>query len=310
MHWRRKWQPTPVFLPGESQGPGSLVGCHLWGHTVRHDWSDLAAAAAVAVSSWSFLVAQLVKNLPVMWETRVWPLGWEDPLEKGKATHSSSLVWKISWTEEPSGLPSMGSQRVGHDWMTNTHTVSSYPLHSWRNWRNLSLASFLLCLKWDTDGLFSLGQEISVWLKPQMIHLDCQKVRSSHQLDDNYKMHSLWSTNPVGVLCLVAQSCPILATPWTVAHGDFSRQEYWSGLQALLQGIFPTQGSNSGLPHCRQILYHWATREAQVTMGEAGNVNPCLLKHIRNPKYEIGYVEVVSKIKQVYFCFLRLKPMA
>ena len=43
MHWRKKWQPTPVFLPGESQGRGSLVGCHLWGpHRVGHDWSDLA----------------------------------------------------------------------------------------------------------------------------------------------------------------------------------------------------------------------------------------------------------------------------
>ena len=46
MHWRRKWQPTPVFLPGDSQGRGSLVGCRLWGCRVRHDWSDLAAAAA------------------------------------------------------------------------------------------------------------------------------------------------------------------------------------------------------------------------------------------------------------------------
>ena len=46
VHWRRKWQPTPVFLPGESQGWGSLVGCHLWGRRVGHDWSDLAAAAA------------------------------------------------------------------------------------------------------------------------------------------------------------------------------------------------------------------------------------------------------------------------
>ena len=47
MHWRRTWQPTPVFLPGESQGRGSLVGCCLWGlHRVGHDWSDLAAAAA------------------------------------------------------------------------------------------------------------------------------------------------------------------------------------------------------------------------------------------------------------------------
>ena len=46
MHWRRKWQPTPVFLPGESQGRGSLVGCRLCGRTVRHDWSDLAGVAA------------------------------------------------------------------------------------------------------------------------------------------------------------------------------------------------------------------------------------------------------------------------
>ena len=45
MHWRRKWQSTPVFLPGESQGQGSLVGCHLWGHRIGHDWSNLAAAA-------------------------------------------------------------------------------------------------------------------------------------------------------------------------------------------------------------------------------------------------------------------------
>ena len=46
MHWRKKWQPTPIFLPEESQGQGSLVGCHLWGRRVGHDWSDLAAAAA------------------------------------------------------------------------------------------------------------------------------------------------------------------------------------------------------------------------------------------------------------------------
>ena len=48
MHWRRKWQPTPVFLRGESQGRGSLVGCRLWGHRVGHYWIDLAAAAAAA----------------------------------------------------------------------------------------------------------------------------------------------------------------------------------------------------------------------------------------------------------------------
>ena len=56
-----------------------------------------------------------VKHLPAMWETRVQSLGWEDPLEKEMATHSSILAWKILWTTEPGRLPSMGSQRVGHD---------------------------------------------------------------------------------------------------------------------------------------------------------------------------------------------------
>ena len=53
MHWRRKWQPTPVFMPGESQGRGSLVGHHLWGRRVGHDSSDLAAAAA-AIKPFTF----------------------------------------------------------------------------------------------------------------------------------------------------------------------------------------------------------------------------------------------------------------
>ena len=61
------------------------------------------------------LVAQAVKNLPAMQETWVQSLGQEDPLEKGMATHSSILAWRIPWTEEPDGLQSMGSQRVGHD---------------------------------------------------------------------------------------------------------------------------------------------------------------------------------------------------
>ena len=61
------------------------------------------------------LVAQTVKNPPAMWETRVRSLGWEDTLEKGMATQSSTLAWQIPWTEEPRGLQSMGSQRVGHD---------------------------------------------------------------------------------------------------------------------------------------------------------------------------------------------------
>ena len=60
-------------------------------------------------------MAQTVKRLPTMWETRVRSLGQEDPLEKEMATYSSTLAWKIPWTEERGRLQSTGSQRVGHD---------------------------------------------------------------------------------------------------------------------------------------------------------------------------------------------------
>ena len=65
-------------------------------------------------------LAQMVKNLPAMPETRVQFLGWEDPLQKEMETHTSLLVWRIPWTEEPGGLQSMGSQRVRNDCTTNT----------------------------------------------------------------------------------------------------------------------------------------------------------------------------------------------
>ena len=61
------------------------------------------------------LVAQMVKNLPAVGETQVPSLGWEDPLEKEMAPHSSILTWRIPWMEEPGGLQSKGSQRVRHN---------------------------------------------------------------------------------------------------------------------------------------------------------------------------------------------------
>ena len=67
------------------------------------------------------LVAQTVKRLPTMQETRVRSLGREDPLEKAMATHSSIHAWKIPWAKEPGKLQSMGSQGVGHDWATSFH---------------------------------------------------------------------------------------------------------------------------------------------------------------------------------------------
>ena len=86
----------PSSIPGSGRSPGEGIGYPLQ-------------------YSWASLVAQLVKNLPAMRETLVRSLGWEDPLEKGMATHSSILAWRIPWTGEPAGLQSMGSHRVGHD---------------------------------------------------------------------------------------------------------------------------------------------------------------------------------------------------
>ena len=89
-------------------------------------------AAEKIYKSWASQVAQMVKSLPAMQETRVQSLGWEDPLEKEMKTYSSTLAWNIPWMEEPGRLQSMGSQRVRQDWGTS-----------------LSL-SFFLCLRHET----------------------------------------------------------------------------------------------------------------------------------------------------------------
>ena len=78
-------------MPGESQGRGSLVGCRLWGRTE----SDTTEATQQRQQQRGFPGGSVLKNLPAMQETRVPPLGQEDPLEKGMATHSSVLAWKI-----------------------------------------------------------------------------------------------------------------------------------------------------------------------------------------------------------------------
>ena len=84
---------------------------------------------------WASLVAQMVKNSPAVQETRVWSLGWEDPLAKGMATLSIILAWRIPGTEAPGGLQSLGSQRVRQDWVTNTYNqILELPRNSWEDY--------------------------------------------------------------------------------------------------------------------------------------------------------------------------------
>ena len=92
--WRRKWQPTPVLLPGEFHGQRNLVGCCPWGST-ELDMTEATLHACMHA------------------------------LEKEMTTHFSILAWRIPGTEEPGGLPSMGSHRVGHDWSDLANTILS-----------------------------------------------------------------------------------------------------------------------------------------------------------------------------------------
>ena len=96
-------------------------------------------------------VAQTVKRLPTMRETWVQSLGQEDPLEKEMATHSSTLAWKIPWTEKPGRLQSMGSQRVGHDWSDLAAAVlpigSFSRVYVWINYIMCVHALLLRCVR-------------------------------------------------------------------------------------------------------------------------------------------------------------------
>ena len=82
--------------------------------------------------AWTSLVTQVVKNLPATQETWVWSLGWEDALEKGMATYPSLLAWRTPWIGQPGRIQSLGSQRVGHDWATNTFTFKYLPYLRWK----------------------------------------------------------------------------------------------------------------------------------------------------------------------------------
>ena len=114
MHWRRRWQLTPVFLPGESQGWGSLVGCRFQGRTEL----DMTEVAAAKSRHKQLLVREVretkIKQRPSSFSPiyiTMWWVLWlvlQELTEKAMAPHSSTLAWKIPWMEEPGGLQSMG----------------------------------------------------------------------------------------------------------------------------------------------------------------------------------------------------------
>ena len=127
-------------------------------------------------STWLYkqvaFVAQMVKRLPIMQETWVWSLAWEDPLEKAMATHSSILAWKIPWMEEPGRLHSMWSQRVRHNWATSL---------------SLSMSQWGLCLEAPADY-----SKEAVWKgAPVALYLAQQKCPSLSFCPKGVGLHTL-----------------------------------------------------------------------------------------------------------------------
>ena len=104
-------------------------------------------------------VAQTVKNLPEKQETRVWSLGWQVPLEKGMAIHSSILAWRVAWTEKNGGLQSVESQRVGHDWVTTTPVLTREHHSPSASTRVRSLVTAAADLQHTLKGAQDRGQE-------------------------------------------------------------------------------------------------------------------------------------------------------
>ena len=138
-----------------------------------------------------------------MQETWVWSPGWEDPLEKGMAPHSSILAWRIPWTEEPGGLQSMGSQRVGHDWAPNTFTF--------------------MCSS-DWVGTFPVAQ----WL---IIHLPIQEIRGRSLVGEPRPPHASGQLSPYTTT--IDPTCPriyvvyITRSPYTATKIQHSQKKFF-----------------------------------------------------------------------------------
>ena len=145
-------QPADMWTPRLPATPGWCQVEQKWAGPAMLYW-NCRFISRIKVSP----MAQQVKNPPVMQETWVWSLGWEDPLEKEMAPHSSTLAWKIPWTEEPGRLQSTGLQRVGLDWATSLSLFWCYPLfYNFSSFFMFQLTKYML-------GSTNVPQPTKIW---------------------------------------------------------------------------------------------------------------------------------------------------
>ena len=195
-------------------------------------------------------MAQLVKNLPAMWETWVWSLGWEGPLEKGMATHSSILAWRIpqTWGHkelDTTELTWKWKSIIGVRLFATPWTIAHQALPS---------MGFSRQEYWSGLPFPSPGDLPDPGIKPKSPALEADALTSespgkpsamkSESESRSVMSDSLWAHG--------------LYSPW-----NSPGQNTGMGSLSLLQGIFQTQGSNPGLPHCRRILHQLSHKGRQ-----------------------------------------------
>ena len=198
---------------------------------------------------WASLMAQMVKNLPAMQETWVWSLDQDYILEKGMATHSSILNWRIPCTKK-----SMW-QRVRHDW--------AFTFHIWSLLLNLPKTVYLMglpnqlptkfphrCQKQGCPVALTKILELSSPLLSLTPHIQSISKSSSCTFKTHTDSHRF-------SLC-------VCLTLWLLCPWDFPNKDTGVSCHFLLQGIFPTQRSNPGLLHCRLILYQLSYKESPI----------------------------------------------
>ena len=196
------------------------------------------------------LMAQTVKNLPVIWKNWVWSWDQEDPLKKRMATYSSILSWGIPWIEEPGRQQSMGSQSVGYNWATNTHNILKWKLLS-RIWL-FATPWTVACQPPMSLEFFRQKYWSGLLCPPPGDPPNPEMVSESPALQAD-SLPSEPSGKPIYSISLCMLShfyhARLFVTLWTVARQaplsmEFFRQDTGVSCHFLLQGIFLTQESN------------------------------------------------------------------